>query len=343
MRSTTASAPRARLAAVLACALLLVLAACGGSGGSGDGGENDGKQAAEPADSPELDAEPAGEVTQVASRPEGIAYSAAEDALVVGARDPDRLLVLDPDSLEVREEVRLPGKLRHLQVSKDGSTALVPVETANTLFQVDLATGDVRETLVDRYPHDAAGTDDGDVWVGNEFAGTISVVRDGEIVTTFEDLRQPGGIQVEGDLAVSIDVGEYTVTTYDVPGERRLEQLPAGEGPTHGRLAGNGRLLVADTRGDQVIGYTLDPFERVGAVDLPGTPYGLAVDARSQTLWVTLTATNEVVGFDVSGDQPREIERFDTVRQPNTVATSPGARTVWVTGKTDGDIQRIDR
>ncbi len=338
-----ASSPlRPRLVAALTCALLVVPAACGGDG-AGDGAGEDGKDAAEPADAPEPDAEPAGEVREVAPRPEGIAYSPARDALVVGVRDPERLLILDPGTLEVREEVPLPGKLRHLQISKDETTALVPIETANTLFEVDLASGDVRETLVDRYPHDATGTDSGDVWVGNEFAGTISVVRDGEIVGTLEDVRQPGGVLAEGDLGVSVDVREYAVTTYDLESIEKIAQVPAGDGPTHGRLVGGGRLAVSDTRGDQILVYTLDPLEQVAAIDLPGTPYGLAADRRSRTLWVTLTATNELVGYDMSGDRPREIERYATVRQPNTVATTPGADTLWVTGTANGEIQRIDR
>lgn len=337
-----------RLLTALACALLLGLAACGSdeeTGGGESAGESaeDGKDAAEPAEAPEPDAEPEGEVTEVAPRPEGIAYSAAEDALVVGVRDPERLIVLDPDDLSVREEIQLPGKLRHLQVTEDGRTALVPLETANTLFEVEIANGDVRETLVERYPHDATGTADGDVWVGNEFAGTISVVRNGEIVETLEDVEQPGGVLAEGGLGVSVDVREYSVTTYDLARIEKISQLPAGEGPTHGRLVGAGRLAVADTRGDQILVYTLDPLQMVSATELPGTPYGLAADRRSRTLWVTLTATNELVGFDVSGVEPREIARYDTVQQPNTVATSPGARTIWVTGKTDGVIQRIDR
>lgn len=341
MRSPSRRPRTGRPVAVLLLSLTLALGACGSEEGSA--GEGSGRDAAEPAEAPEPDAEPAGEVTEVAPRPEGIAHSAPADALVLGVRDPERLLVLDPDDLTVRQEIRLPGKLRHLQVSKDGSTALVPIETADTLFQVDLASGEVTETIVERYPHDATGTDSGDVWVGNEFAGTISVVRDGEIVDTLEDLTQPGGVLAEGDVAVSVDVEEYSVTTYELDAVEKVAELPAGEGPTHGRLVGGGRLAVADTRGDQILVYTLDPLEQVAAYDLPGTPYGLAADRESRTLWVTLTATNELVGLDVSGPEPREIARYDTVQQPNTVATAPGARTIWVTGKTDGEIQRIDR
>lgn len=60
-------------------------------------------------------------------------------------------------------------------------------------------------------------------------------------------------------------------------------------------------------------------------------------------MWVTLTERNQVVGLDVNGDEPIETARLPTVRQPNTVAVSPGADTLWVTGTAEGQVQRIDR
>ena len=37
------------------------------------------------------------------------------------------------------------------------------------------------------------------------------------------------------------------------------------------------------------------------------------------------------------------IARYDTVRQPNTVAVEPGGHTLWVTGTDDGTVERIAR
>ena len=72
-------------------------------------------------------------------------------------------------------------------------------------------------------------------------------------------------------------------------------------------------------------------------------PDGIAADHETGTLWVTLTERNQVVGLDVSSEEPIEIDRLPTVRQPNTVAVSPGADTVWVTGTYHGEVQRIER
>jgi hypothetical protein len=52
---------------------------------------------------------------------------------------------------------------------------------------------------------------------------------------------------------------------------------------------------------------------------------------------------NRLVGLDVRGDQPKVIASYPTVRQPDTVAVAPGARTLWVTGTKDGLVQRISR
>jgi hypothetical protein len=46
--------------------------------------------------------------------------------------------------------------------------------------------------------------------------------------------------------------------------------------------------------------------------------------------------------FDVSGSAPREVARFPTVRQPNTVGTDPETGRVFVASRTDGQLQLID-
>jgi sugar lactone lactonase YvrE len=140
-----------------------------------------------------------------------------------------------------------------------------------------------------------------------------------------------------------VDVGAFTVGTYDLHTLTRTAVLAAGKGPTHGVLASGQRLIVADTRGDAMLVFSVSPLRRLASLALPGTPYGLAMDASTDTLWVTLTALNEVVGLDVSGSVPRVIARYPTVRQPNTVAVASGSHTLWVTGTDTGVVQRISR
>ena len=299
--------------------------------------------AAEPATAPAQDARPAGTVRAVGALPEGIVYDPASGLVAVAVRSPDRLQLLDPNTLAVRRSVALPGSVRHLQVGQPG-TVLVPDETARELLQVSLPSGRiVATTKVGKQPHDAAQVGD-DVVVGNEFGHSLSVIRDGRVVRTVGGVRQPGGVVGDaGNIAVVIDVAKFTVSTFDTADYRRTAILQVGKGPTHGELISGNRVLVADTRGNAVLVVSVRPLKQVGRLTLPGTPYGMASDPSTGTVWVTLTARNEVVGIDVASSKPRVIARYRTVRQPNTVAVAPGSHTLWVTGTHDGVVERITR
>lgn len=280
---------------------------------------------------------------RVGSEPEGIVYDRTARLVAVAVRDPDRLLLLDPTSLAVRSSVPLPGSARHLQTSTNGAEVLVPAETANELVQVAVPSGRTTTTKVLKQPHDAAQTANGDIAVGDEFGPGLSVIRGGRVVKTFHDLEQPGGVVADGNLVTVVDVHAFSVTTYNLTILREVARKPAGEGPTHGVLVSGHRVVVTDTRGNRLLVFGDSPLRRLGALQLPGTPYGLTADESTDTVWVTLTSRNQVVGLDVHGNTPRVIARYPTVRQPNTVAVAPGSHELWITGTDAGVVQRISR
>lgn len=325
--------------------VLAVVSSCliSGAGCSSDDGEEpEPPGAAEPGDSPELSVEPAGQVTDLASNPEGMVFDPVTGLLAVAVREPNRLLLVDGSTGQVQAEVALPGHARHLQLATPGGPVLVPGEDSNTLIQVALPDGDMTSTEVGDYPHDATQVSSGRTVVADELGGTLSVVENGEVIETFDDLTQPGGLAPVGDLVGVIDVADFSLSVYDIAAGERIGRVPAGDGPTHIVADLRGTLLVADTRGDALLSFGVDPVELQSRLPLPGTPYGLAYDATSDVLWVTLTATNEVVGFDVSDGEPREVARFPTVRQPNTVAVDPDSGRIFVASRTTGVLQTIE-
>ncbi|MBA3799707.1 MAG: YncE family protein [Geodermatophilaceae bacterium] len=321
------------LAVALSCSL--ALAAC-----SADS-EPERPGAAEPGDAAEPSVEPAGQVTDLATDPEGMVFDPESGLLAVAVRDPNRLLLVDGATGQVETEVALPGHARHLQLAAPGGPVLVPAEDSNTLIQVALPGGEVTSTEVGDYPHDATQAGSDRIVVADEKGGTLSVVENGEVIQTFDDLTQPGGLAPVDDLVGVIDVADFSLSVYDLAAGERTGRVPAGDGPTHVVADARGTLLVADSRGDALLSFRVEPLEVVSNLALPGTPYGLAYDEVRDVLWVTLTAANEVVGFDVSGDEPREIARFPTVRQPNTVAVDPDSGRVFVAGRTTGELQTI--
>ncbi|MQA12934.1 MAG: YncE family protein [Pseudonocardiaceae bacterium] len=299
---------------------------------------------AETANSPEQTRTPSGDVVAIGPIAEGVVADPRTGLVAVGLRDPFRLALVDGASGEVRREVPLSGHLRHLQLEAPGGPVLVPAESANALLRVALPAGEVISRVgVDRFPHDATATAGGSIVVANEFGGTVSVVEGGRVVHAFGNATQPGGVDAVGERVGMVDVRENSLTVYDIPGRRRIAELPAGEGTTHVVTGPRGRLLVADTEGDAITIFGLDPEPRMlDRLPLPGSPYGISYDDARDWLWVTLTATNEVVGIDFAGGAPRVAVRLPTIRQPNTVAVNSATGRVFVASPTEGALQLID-
>lgn len=334
---------RVPAAATAAVVVTCLLAACGssnanGSDGSGGPGPGKGLGAAEPSVAPTQTAVPYGQTVEVGSGPEGIVYDPQTGMLAVGVRNPDRLVLVDAATLRVTKQIPIAGHVRHLQLAGPGGPVIVPEEDADTLALVAIPGGTTTSFAVGKSPHDATAVDGGYV-AGDEFGRSFTLVT-GHTARTVTEVDQPGGVVGYGDTFALVDVGDFSVSTWNVSDGTKIAQLPAGSGPTHGARVGD-KLVVTDTRGGHLITYRENPLKQLSSIDLPGGPYGIAVDPTGPVVWVTLTATNQVVGYDVSGDTPRELERLTTVDQPDTVAAD-GAD-IWVAGKRAGVVQHLTR
>ncbi|HEX9355224.1 MAG TPA: hypothetical protein VF933_15600 [Streptosporangiaceae bacterium] len=73
-----------------------------------------------------------------------------------------------------------------------------------------------------------------------------------------------------------------------------------------------------------------------------GAPYGIAVDRRRGLVYVTLTATNRLESFRVSGTRLVPDQTWPTVRQPNSVAVDEATGRVFITGRAGGQLELID-
>lgn len=325
-------------------ALTLAAAVCAGCSDAADPPQRQLPPPAEPSTAPEPTRKPVGEVVVVGPMAEGVVADPRTHLVAVGLREPFRLALIDGRTGEQPRTVPLPGRLRHLQLEAAGGPVLVPSESANEVLRVSLPDGDVEsQVAVGRFPHDATATAGGTVVVGDELGGTVSVVEDDRVVHAFDDSTQPGGVAAVGERVGMVDVRENTLTLYDIPRRERVAELPAGEGPTHVIADRRGNLIVVDTRGEALLVFGLDPQLRMlSRVPLDGGPYGIGYDPRRDRLWVTLTATNELVGFEFSDGTPREVTRLPTLRQPNTVTVDPSTGRVFVASPTEGALQLID-
>ena len=294
--------------------------------------------------SPPTTATPAGQVLPVGAQPEGVVADAISHLVAVGVRGPNQLVLADDRTGVITHRVPLPGHLRHLQLVGPSGPVLVPDENSDRLLFVALPSGTVLSQVhTGVSPHDATETGDGLVFAANEGGASVAVIRNDAVVHTFTDVTQPAGSAGLGRLVGVVDVRQNNLHVYDTTTLKPVTQLPAGNGPTHVVADKRGQLAVIDTRGNAVLFYQLSPQPRqLGRFPLPGTPYGVAYDAQRDRLWVTLTASNQVVGIDLGTPIPRISYRLPTVRQPNTVAVDPSTGRVFVTGTRDGVLELID-
>ncbi len=330
--------------------LTLAVAAAGtgcGTGGAGDVSATPVRtDVPEPARAPALTRAPAGTVRPMPGAPEGLAVDDADGLLAVGLRRPDGLALVSAMTGRVQRVVRLPGAPRHLQLAGPRGPVLVPAEQAGRLFQVVLPGGQVvADTKVGRQPHDAAAAGPV-VFVGNEYSNTVSLVRGGRQIAVEPAPLQPGGVAAarDGSSVVVVGVRGRRIEAY-TPGGRPLGTAPVGVGPTHVRSAPGGLFYVADTEGDAVLSFRVTatgPRQVASVRSRCCAPYGIAVDGRRGVLYVTLTASNLLESFRISGGSLVPGRTWPTVRQPNDVAVDEATGRVFVAGTDDNQLQLID-
>ena len=278
--------------------------------------------------------------------PEGLVADPETGLVAVGLRDPDQLALINSDTGEVVRKIDLPESPRHLGLAAPGGPVLVPAERANELVQVSLPGGEITDTTpVGKFPHHAAAAPNGRIFVLDEQASTISVIENGEVLETLKTLSYPGGVAVTPDGLVGVvGVRGLGLEIFDPESLEALGRINAGKGPTHVAAGPDGRFYVADTRGDAALIYEAEPeLEQVARLPLDGgSPYGITVDPEREHLWVTLTADNTVIRYDISGDEPAELNRYPTVRQPNTVVVEPESGRVFVGGRLENQLQILE-
>ncbi len=332
----------------LLLALTLAAMSASGCGGGGDSGRRAARpdqpyppRAAEPARAPRADDKPAGQVVRIGGRSEGLAADPRSGVLVVALLDEPALALVDAQSGSVRRRVRLPAAPRHLELAQPGGPVLVPAEEADALVAVDPSSGAATTTKAGDHPHDATFLD-GRAYTVDEFGATLTEIRGGRRIRAAPVDAQPGGVVAVGDQLGVVSVRAYTFELFDPRTLRGTGSQSAGLGPTHVVSDERGRAYITDTRGDALIVFATRPrLKWLARVPLKGAPYGIAIDAQRDRLWVALSARNQLVELS-AGDRPERLRSLPTVRQPNSVATDPRSGRVFVASAAEDALQLID-
>ncbi len=336
-RGTAARSPSAAL--VLLVVLTLPVAGCGASEPAARPPSN---SAAEPQTAPSPQSKPVGAVLAIGDTPEGVVIDDVTRLAVVALRDPDSLALVNLQHPQDIRRISTPGRARHLRLAAPGGPVLLPGEDTNVLSEIALPSGRIVERFTTRrQPHDAVLVN-GQLWVTDELAGTVTVL--GANPKTLPAGLQPGGLGAAANRVAVADVRGNKLYVFDTATQKQIAALPAGAGPTHVVQVGRATVAVADTRGNAVLLYDLSDSPRlVARLALPGGPYGLAADQTRNRLWVALSGRNQLVEVAVATDRLRPTgRRFATVQQPNSVAVSPQTGELAIAGATrKGTLQLL--
>jgi outer membrane protein assembly factor BamB len=305
---------------------------------------------AQPAASPPVAQSPAGTVRPLDGRPRAAIFDSrtAQLAMLTPGTAPGAaasLAVLGAQQTLPRV-TDLPGPATALTGDGGGNVYL---STRGGYFVVDLSSGkvtrvgvsdaeDIAFTAITRRADDTVvlGTADGTVYTlaaGRRTGGASRPVNRTKIFAHIDSLA------AQGNTVAVLDRAQTSVTTVGADGKVG-QALRAGQGATIMAADPAGRLLVADTRGGQLLVFGVDPLILRQAYPVPQSPYGLT-GSRGLT-WVSQTAANMVIGYDLSTGIPVEKVRYPTVRQPNTLAFDDASGTLYVVSGSGQGVQVIE-
>ncbi|WP_455749925.1 hypothetical protein [Nocardia tengchongensis] len=316
--------------ALVGVTAVTLLTACSGQP---DNASNATREPAAPAVAPTAAATPAGEVS--ASAPISLLLDEPTTGILAAVVDSGATLHLIDKG--VTRSVALPGKAAALVAGKPGE---VLIAVPGKIVRVDVASGALTTVSVEGDLHSVAVNTDGSLVAGLADGRVLLLDADGAVRHTITGLSAADAIDARDGSVVVLDRRQSAIVQLDGTAKLGLA-LRAGDGAA--MMIGDhfGRRLVTDTDGAELLVYTADPLVLHQRFPVGSSPYALAYDQRSETVWVTLTGSNEVVGYELSTGIPVEVGRYPTVRQPNSATVDARTGDLFVGSATGDGLQRI--
>lgn len=295
---------------------------------------------AQAADSPPVTSPPPGVVHPLAGRALAAVYDAATASLVVlAAAADDRSTLTAVDETGATTPIPLADPASAMVGDGDGHVFLA---TRGGYVHVDLASRKAGRVAVEGQDGvdftAVARRADGRLVLGSADGAVYTLSSDTGVGARLKIFARVDSLVTQGNTAVVLDRGQTSVTSLNDDGTKSEHALRAGEGATTMTADGQGRVLVADTRGGELLVYGVDPLILRQRFPVPDAPYGLA---SSGLAWVSQTATNTVVGYDLATGIPVEKVRYRTVQQPNSLAFDEASRTLYVVSGAGAGVQVI--
>ncbi|MDJ0394955.1 hypothetical protein QMK17_16645 [Rhodococcus sp. G-MC3] len=325
-----------RMAVVVATAAML---AAGCSNKSSDEPESVDLEPLSQIESPDTASPPSGSVTPSPSGLHFTTYDQSTRSVVTLDDDGSTLLVFDADrdGTEPRS-VDLPGTAVDVVPVGDG-TVLLPMD--GQLARADLRSSEVDTTPITGTLLSAAVLDDGQFAVGDD-RGTIHIVDPSTSEShTIDGLSSVGGLAATQFGLVALDRHQTSLTKINLDSDGLGLALRAGTGAARLATDKYGRILVTDAAGGELLVYSSDDLLLRQRFPIGAQPWAVTYDDKSNVVWVSTPADNEVVGYTLDTGIPVESGRFTTVKQPDSIVVDSDTGDLFVGSATGGGLQRI--
>ncbi|HEX2284245.1 MAG TPA: hypothetical protein VHI10_05350, partial [Mycobacterium sp.] len=296
---------------------------------------------AEAAVSPPVTGQPAGVVRPLAVPAKTAVFDRATRSLAVLAPAVDgKWAVMTFGVAGPPQSVPLPGEATAMTGDNQGT---VYASTRGGYFRVDVAAGtagrvDVEGQQTTEFTAIARRAD-GKLVLGSADGAVFTLASDTTVGARLKAFARVDALVTQGNTTVVLDRGQTSVTTVSENGTDADHALRAGDGATTMATDPAGRVLVANTRGEELLVFGTDPLILRQRYPVRGAPYGLA--GSSRLAWVSQTGTNTVVGYDLATGIPVEKVRYRTVQQPNSLAFDEVSGTLYVVSGSGAGVQVI--
>jgi len=296
---------------------------------------------AQAAASPSVTGEPAGVVRPLATHAQAAVFDAGTGSLaVLGPGPAGQSVITALTRAGATRPVPLPGAATALTGDNDGR---VYAATRGGYFRVDLAAGAATRVDIEGQRDTdftaIARRADGRLVLGSADGAVYTLNSDSAVGAQLKIFARVDALVTQGNTTVVLDRGQTSVTTVSESGTDADHALRAGDGATTIAADPAGRVLVADTRGDELLVFGTDPLIMRQRYPVPQAPYGLA--GSSTLAWVSQTAANTVIGYDLATGIPVEKVRYRTVQQPNSLVYDDVSGTLYVVSGSGAGVQVI--
>ncbi|MGH3725454.1 MAG: YncE family protein [Mycobacterium sp.] len=325
---------------VLTAVIAVTMSGCSSDGDSDNSAGPPVITPASAAPAPPLTSAPAGTVHRFAGRAGGVLQDRSAHTVLVLSDDGQIVTLFTLPNLDApRHTVRLPSPAT--AAIGDGAGA-VYLSTEGGYFRLDIATGRADKVGIDGHDRTkftaVTRRADDRIVLGDSEGTAYTLDTENRVSARATGFARIDSLASQGNTVAVLDRAQSSVTTLSEAGDGTQHALRAGEGATTMLTDDKGRLLVTDTRGGALLVFGTDALILRQRYPVPGSPYGLAYSPK--LVWVSQTAANTVIGYDLSTGIPEERARFSTVRQPNSLVSD--GDTLFVASAVGDGIQAID-